>query len=558
MGCKDMDRRDVLKLGALGALGIAGLSVPLGQQVLTKSASALADKNFPRPYTRAFERPRVLKPVEMTDERGSFLQYSVTAMPGTAAIVRGLSTPVYGYNGLAPGPVIDMEQGKRAKLRMRNALPAINPLSGETFQTSTHLHGSASLPQFDGYANDVTQMGAYKTYEYPNYQGAKTLWYHDHAVHRTAQNVYSGLAAQCHLHDGYERGQLPQGEFDVPLSISDAMFAADGTLAYDDDDHSGLWGDVVLVNGVPWPKMKVKRRVYRFRILNASISRSYRPALSTGEPLTIVATDGGMVPVAQRVANFRLGNAERYEVLIDFSRYSAGARVNLINLNNQNNVSYTHTNKIMQFEVTDEPFDGTNDGIPSRLDIDPRGRATMELTPAMAKRTTKLRVHRDDVTNAWLINDMTWADVVDSEFTKVVASPDIGDVELWEIENRGGGWFHPVHIHLVDFKVIGRNTNSGQPFAWERGPKDVVYVGEGETVKLLMRFEVGEGSTGGRYMIHCHNLPHEDHDMMVQFQVGDNIVGDDPNDPIRAARPVADDLPPDQPEYEPPVAPPGW
>lgn len=99
----------------------------------------------------------------------------------------------------------------RVRLRVRNALPALNPLPGETFQSSTHLHGSASLPQFDGYANDVAQVGDYKTYEYPDYQGARTLWYHDHAVHRTAQNVYSGLAAQFHLHDQAERAQLPQG-----------------------------------------------------------------------------------------------------------------------------------------------------------------------------------------------------------------------------------------------------------------------------------------------------------------------------------------------------------
>ena len=69
----------------------------------------------------------------------------------------------------------------------------------------------------------------------------------------------------------------------------------------------------------------------------------------------------------------------------------------------------------------------------------------------------------------------------------------IGDVELWEIENRSGGWFHPVHIHLVDFAVVWRNTNGGQPFPWERGPKDVVYVGEDEKVRVLARFSVGEG-----------------------------------------------------------------
>jgi hypothetical protein len=37
-------------------------------------------------------------------------------------------------------------------------------------------------------------------------------------------------------------------------------------------------------------------------------------------------------------------------------------------------------------------------------------------------------------------------------------------------------------------------------------------------------------------MIHCHNLSHEDHDMMVQFEVGD--AGDDWNHPVYAAPPA--------------------
>jgi hypothetical protein len=45
-----------------------------------------------------------------------------------------------------------------------------------------------------------------------------------------------------------------------------------------------------------------------------------------------------------------------------------------------------------------------------------------------------------------------------------------------------GGWFHPVHIHLIDGKIIARNTNGGKPFAWEGGPKVVYYAGENESI----------------------------------------------------------------------------
>jgi spore coat protein A len=460
--------------------------------------------------------------------------YSVTEKAGTAQIVPGIATPVYGYNGSVPGPVISLDRGNRAVLRVRNQLPAKHPLFGHEFYTSTHLHGSASLPQYDGYASDITPPGYYKDYHYPNIQAARTLWYHDHGVHYTAENAYSGLAAQYHLHDPAERDLLPQGDFDVPLTISDAMFGERGGLSYEDNSHSGLWGDVILVNGVPWPVMRVQRRIYRFRILNASISRSLRPQLSTGDALTIVATDGGLMPLAQQVVNYRHGGAERYEVLIDFSKYKPGQRIELRNLSNPNNRDYDHTNKIMAFDVTDEPV------TEQRWNTLPRVLATsdvMQLTELQAKKTRSIRVERGN--GEWQLNGQTWHDVVDSGYQKVLANPDLNDVEVWEIENKSGGWFHPVHIHLVDFRILSRNGKA--PFAWEKGPKDVVYVGENEKVRVVMRFE----HQRGKYMVHCHNLPHEDHDMMHQFSVGLKAGEVDANDPIDADPCKPDDLGPD-------------
>jgi spore coat protein A len=533
-------RRTLLKLGGLGVLGAAGLTVPLGQSVQSKSASRLARQNFPVPYRAVFARPPVLTPTAsyVNGNGEPVKEYTVTERAGLAGIVPGLLTPVYGYNGSVPGPTIDVERGTRVRLRVRNKLPATHPSHGHVFHTSVHLHGSPSLPEYDGYADDVTLPGQYKDYYYDDDEPARTLWYHDHGVHVTAQNAYSGLAAQYHLHDPVERALLPQGEFDVPITLSDAMFAADGTLSYDDRTHSGLWGDVILVNGRPWPAMRVKRRVYRFRVLNASISRAYRPSLSTGDPVTMVATDGGLMPVARPVTSWRHGNAERYEILIDFSRYAAGTRVLLRNLALANNIAYDHTNKIMAFDVVDDPVD-TTDPTWNRLPTVLTGSATMDLRPAQAVRTRGFRLARDPNTNEWTINGKTWHDVIDSGYTLLQADPDLDDIEIWEVENKGGGWFHPLHIHLVDFQILSRNGRP--PFDYERGPKDVVYVGENEKVRLLMQFEHHRG----RYMMHCHNLPHEDHDMMAQFSVGLRDFDNDPHDPRLAALPQLDTLPPD-------------
>lgn len=524
-----VSRRQALQIGGVGIIGALGLAVPL-TSVNAKSASQLDPRNMPKPYQRELSVPQVLRPKRTYIDADGHTKhaYHIEQKVGLVSIVPGLTTPILGYNGTFPGPTIKVNQGERITLEMDNVLPMFHPQWGYRLDTSTHLHGSASLPQFDGYANDLTGLGLCKDYEYPNFQPARTLWYHDHAVHNTAQSVYSGLAGQYHLHDAAESSLLPQGKFDVPLTVSDAMFAKNGSLAYNDNTHSGLWGDVVLVNGAPWPVMKVQRRIYRFRVLNASISRSYRFSLSTGDPVTVVGTDGGLMPAAQQVTSWRQAGAERYEVLIDFSKYPAGKRVELRNLSNKNNVDYDFTNRVMAFDVTDEPVDASGPAarvMPTLLA--PSG--TMSLATSDSVKTRRMRVKRDN--GIWTIGGMTWEEVIESGYKKVLADPDLNDVEIWEIENSSGGWFHPVHIHLVDFQILSRN--GAAPFPYERGPKDVVYVGEGETVRLLMKFEHNRG----RYMIHCHNLPHEDHDMMGQFSVGYNPNDPDPNHPIEAARP---------------------
>jgi FtsP/CotA-like multicopper oxidase with cupredoxin domain len=529
-------RRQVLLVGGLGALGAGAALVPTGS-VEAKSASRLADSEMPRPFRVPFVEAEVLKPssygTDPVDGR-PINYYTVTQKAAMAQILPRLQTPILGYNGLFPGPTISVDQGTKAVLRVRNQLPAQHPLDGHALSTSTHLHGSASLPQYDGYASDITNPGFYKDYRYPNFQPARTLWYHDHGVHFTAQNAYSGLAAQYHMHDPLERKLLPQGKFDVALTITDAMFAANGSLGYDDNSHSGLWGDVILVNGKPWPVMKVQKRVYRFRVLNASISRSLRPTLSTGDPLIMVATDGGLMPTAQNVANYRHGGAERYEFLIDFRKYATGQRVELRNLSNKNNVDYDFTNKIMAFDVVGDAVD-TNDPAWNRIPTTLAASEAMSLKSTQSVKTRRFRVKRNDATNLWTINDDSWQDVVASGYKKVVADPALNSVEIWEVENSSGGWFHPLHIHLVDFQILSRNGRA--PFPYELGPKDVVYVGEGETVRLLMKFT----PNAGLYMMHCHNLPHEDHDMMAQFRVGLKETDYDDNDPMTAARPEWDD-----------------
>ena len=536
-------RRTVLKASAFAALCVTGVKLG-GTSAASGAVGSLAPRNTPVPFAGVFVRPPALKPYEVgVDDAGPFAKFAITAQLGQARILPGLSTTVAGYNGIFPGPTIRSNQGTRAEVRIRNALPGTGLVYPQAIDISTHLHGSPSLPQYDGYANDITVPGFVKNYHYPNNDRASTLWYHDHRHLVTAQNVYSGMAAFYPISDSFERAQLPQGEFDVPLMISDALFNADGSLAFDVDGDKGLWGDIILVNGVPWPTMRVKPRIYRFRVLVGSIGRSYRPTLSNGDPVYVVGTDDGMVPVVQAVPSWRQGTAERYEILIDFRKLKVGQTVDLLNLSNKNNLDFANTDKIMRFEVVaDSGPASTITSIPTELDPGPvpdaarGGLNVMDLTPAMAVAKRELRFERDG--GQWTVNGVTWEEVEATGFTKLFANPAPFTVEQWTFINKSGGWFHPVHVHLIAAKIIARNTNGGKPFAWELGPKDVFYTGEGESVTALMQFAT-QPDGEGKYMIHCHNLTHEDHDMMVQFSAGDPAD----NNPITSDPPVRDTTP---------------
>jgi FtsP/CotA-like multicopper oxidase with cupredoxin domain len=108
---------------------------------------------------------------------------------------------------------------------------------------------------------------------------------------------------------------------------------------------------------------------------------------------------------------------------------------------------------------------------------------------------------------AWVVNDELFA------ADRIDAFPQFGTTEIWRFINKSGGWLHPIHPHLVEFRMLDRNGQPPKPY--ETGPKDVVALGPNETIRVAMKFVDFRGT----YVFHCHNIEHEDHDMMTQFQV---------------------------------------
>src|SRR5204862_1022217 len=123
-------------------------------------------------------------------------------------------------------------------------------------------------------------------------------------------------------------------DYDVNLMLADKAWDANGQLAFDIfDTESGFVADVMTVNLVYRPFFEVERRKYRFRILNGAVSRFFKISLSDGSPMIQIANDGNLLPSPVVLTELdELGIAERYDIVIDFSRYSIGQKVWMVNL----------------------------------------------------------------------------------------------------------------------------------------------------------------------------------------------------------------------------------
>eukprot|EP01121_Diplochlamys_sp_Union-15-3_P001467 TRINITY_DN1126_c0_g1_i1.p1 TRINITY_DN1126_c0_g1~~TRINITY_DN1126_c0_g1_i1.p1 ORF type:complete len:598 (+),score=93.81 TRINITY_DN1126_c0_g1_i1:66-1859(+) len=499
--------------GQAASLFVPNSFIPMQLDECTDENGFPASPSTLTPFERVFETPVKLNPSlsvcnSTTNKCIDYFEIHVQKMD---MLFFSTPTEFWTYNGHCPGPTIKICKNRQSVVRFINEL---------TSGISVHLHGSASLPPYDGWADDVTEPGQYKDYVYPNNRAA-TLWYHDHAVHHTAFQAYKGLAGQywvldCSTCADSFSNKLPHPNYDFELIISDKVFDSNDQLLYDSDGahKDNLYGDHNLVNGIPWPLLQVEKRVYRFRFLDASVSRPYLIHLSNGAKMYIVSADGGYFKTVRDVTYFKLGVAERYDVLIDFSSYNVGDVIYLLNGGLSSVPTFCQSHLLVKFVVTAFNPAIPDVPIPSTLKSS-RPLSTFVSDSDLANAANPNRA--PDRTfefgrsgGQWTINGKTWDDLA----SRIIATPKQDTVEIWKLRNGGGGWFHPVHIHLIDFLVAWRK-NVGI-FKWElESPKDVVFLGPGEEIRVVAKF----GPNAGNYMFHCHNLVHEDNDMMLAFGV---------------------------------------
>lgn len=487
-----LSRRRFLTMGAVGVGAFVGPTTSssarvaasfcdLGVAGQSMSVAAQASPSI-TPYEQALAIPPVAVPVSSGTAGDA---YELEVRSAQVTIVPGTTTTIWGYDGRFPGPTIAARSGRPVSVTFANALPA--PLA-------VHLHGGRVAPEHDGHPMDLIPPGASRRYEYPNDQPHSTLWYHDHAMDQTAENVYRGLAGLYLLRDDEESGAgLPTGDFDVPLLLQDRSFGPDGQLAYPSGTQArdGVVGNVFLVNGVPQPSFTVARRPYRFRIVNGANARPYDVELE-GRSLWQVGTDGGLLPAPVHVPSIRLGIAERAEVVIDFGQMDPGQQVVL-----RDRISGTG---LIRFDV--EAGGGAAFALPAVL------RSIADLPAPTVER--EVRLQQDESTGMWVLDGRVF------DHDRIDARARLGGVERWRLVNESA-FEHPFHLHLAMFRVESRGLADAPRN--ERGWKDTVRVGPGETVTFTTRFS----GYPGTFVYHCHILEHEDHSMMAQIRIVDVV-----------------------------------
>jgi FtsP/CotA-like multicopper oxidase with cupredoxin domain len=415
--------------------------------------------------------------------------------------------------------------------------------------STVHLHNGHTASESDGIPQDFTMPGEFWDHHYGNFPAGNdsretmgTLWYHDHRLDFTATNVYAGLSGFYLLFDEKDSGnerdaregafRLPSGKYDVPLILHDVRFDQSGQAAWDfTDSHThpvtgsvpggflpgptytnhGMLGDRFTVNRRIQPFFQVERRKYRFRLLNGGPSRLYKlyltTATSSAEPFYVISNDGNLLPHPIVTDNVNLWVANRHDIIVDFSKYNAGDQVFLTNRLEMRDDGagpmgrlLDQGDQIMRFDVI-----GSTVKDPSR--IPDFMRELPEIDMSLVKRRRKFLFDYDN--GLWTVNGRLM------DPNRVDAAIEQGSAEIWTFQNNGQAWAHPVHTHFEEFQILEINGKKIPRDSVLHSRKDVVELGPGDEVVFYGRWR----DFLGKHVMHCHNVVHEDHAMMIRWDI---------------------------------------
>ncbi len=448
-------------------------------------------------------------------------------------------------------PTLILRRGERVRIDFDNMLAE---------PTIVHWHGLAVDTQNDGAGMTVAEPGKGYAYEFEVRNRGALYWYHPHPHGMTAAQAYRGLFGMIEVEDEDERRlraalDLTPGTTEVPLVLQDRR--ASGYVASEADRMHGFLGDAVYVNGTACPYLDVATRIYRFRVLNASNARTYRLGFRTADgksvPFTLIGTDGGLLPAPRRCEDAFVASAERIDILVDLSDASVGDTLVLETRTfdpmhmemNTMAPSGDHAAMGQAMPAPDAPTAATavdhaamghGGGFPegaqrALLQLRVRERVAYsarvpaqlsQIAPIAIDNVTERPLRLGFAKGRWRINDRVFV------MGETPIETQRGTVETWLIRNYFNSMPHAMHLHGFHFQVLERQTSPDQiaalkvdsagRLATDMGWKDTVLVWPGESVRVAIDFAMPFPGAQ-TYMVHCHNLEHEDGGMMLGVKV---------------------------------------
>jgi len=530
----NLQRRNLLKYAAIGMASVA--TYPVWSQ-------AIEFKRVNQP-SADFHPDVEIELTQNVTDIAIFEGEKTRVWKVTGKVLKGSSEVIDNNEGTYLAPTLRFKKGQKIRLILNNNLPA---------QSILHWHGLHVPANMDGNPMYAINQGETYIYEFEIRNRASTYWYHAHTHSVTARQVYSGLAGLFIVSDDQEMAlDLPRGDLDIPLVIQDRSFDEHNQLSYSShmmQRMQGFLGDRIMINGRPDFVLPVATRTYRLRLLNGSNSRIYKLAWDDGTPITVIGVDGGLLERPEQHGFVMLAPGERLELWMDFSGRVVDTELTLRSIpfdasthgggmgmmgggmggrggmmgGGMMSVSSMPSGSdypVLKVRVTKK--EQSNDKLPKVLTPITALRVTDSQNAANPKTITLSMQHMSALLNgrSYKMNDIQPDEIIP-----------VNTLQLIEFDNGFSGGMHsmmmdmphPMHLHGEQFQIVKREVNSGSQENYQtvaagfinNGWKDVVLVMPGEKVTILKPFN----DFKGLFMMHCHNLEHEDMGMMRDLLV---------------------------------------
>ena len=433
-----------------------------------------------------------------------------------------------------PGVTLKLQQGDTLKLNITNSLADPNSAPtppADQLKVNFHSHGYLVSPlgTSDNVYRTMNPDGSYQTsISVPNYQPSGVGWYHVHEHGYSADQVYAGLAGIMQVGDPLDNWPQYLGKYDekiMALTIANKQQTSGG-LMMASPANTGLnpspGGWQTYVNGQLNPTMTMKPGETQIWTVGATVRNgSFNLGVTDIDgknpwQSTVLSYDGNDTGAVPRKYTQVLPTGYVKDGIMALD---PGARITFaVTAPTTPGTYYLVDNLTLKQKSAANPF--------AIMTITVTGNAAQEPVPVFNATSLppdlydplltidQKRNFNFSTTGGFTINGFAFPN-------GPMVSIQAGQVEEWLLTNTSGV-DHPFHIHQTDFAVISVNgiavsTSGDAPYPYI-SLRDTVSIPAGGNV--VIRFRVT--SIPGKYVFHCHILPHEDKGMMMSVISGPN------------------------------------